>query len=105
MSYCEIAWGLLAFASEGVPGLPAYLILAMLRKASVSCPGGEFSAPGEPHVVPGAPGCPGPLGLGFAEAKLIVPNATNPAINMNKTIFINSPPFVSLRLKASLKSL
>ena len=67
MSYWEIAV-LLPLANDAVPGLPAYTVpevpvgLNTEPAAELELPGVEV-APELPHVVPGAPGWPGPLGL------------------------------------------
>jgi hypothetical protein len=75
MSYCETACVLLAFAAEAVPVLPAYTALACPAPlntealAVVTALAGADAALELPQVVPGAPGWPGPFGLGVGECR------------------------------------
>jgi hypothetical protein len=96
MSYWDTAVELAACAAEAVPGLPAYTVPAVPfalngePDAEAAAPGVEFAFPaGPPQVVFGAPGCPGPFGLGVAEATA-VPNrliaaTTSPTTNDLRT--------------------
>lgn len=93
MSYCDTAFVLLEFAADAVPGFPAYTLPA--------CPLGlngdwellEF--PGVTiycwQVVFGAPGCPGPFGLGLASAA--------PATKRFKAIPLTKPKIIFLDTK------
>jgi hypothetical protein len=70
MSYCETEWLLLEWSNEAVPGLPAYTVPDWPDPLNGDCAPVEW--PGVTvyceHVVLGAPGCPGPFGLGVAAA-------------------------------------
>jgi hypothetical protein len=71
MSYWDTALGLCEWAEDAVPGFPAYTVPAVPAELNGE-PEAEFEPPGVevapwlPHVVPGAPGWPGPFGLGSA---------------------------------------
>ena len=77
-----------------MPGLPAYTDPAWPFGlngdpfALADLPGVEVAFE-LPHVVPGAPGCPGPFGLGSAAATPEIPNvattAITPAIAIDRT--------------------
>ena len=74
MSYCETACGLFACCAEAVPGLPAYTVPACPfglngePLALAELPGVDVASE-LPQVVPGAPGWPGPFGLGVGECR------------------------------------
>jgi hypothetical protein len=99
MSYCETACVLPACSDEAVPGLPAYTWPACPFGlngepfASAALPGLE-PAFELPQVVPGAPGCPGPLGDGAAKTAAAEGSSMQAAIARGvMTRFISTLPF------------
>jgi len=101
MSYCEIAFPLWECNAEAVPGLPAYTVPAWPLglngepPALTELPGVEV-APGLPQVVPGAPGCPGPLGLGSANAVAGIATAMPATAIAASSLLIGTSPWVHL---------
>jgi hypothetical protein len=96
MSYWDTALAL-PFASEGVPGLPAYTVpawppgLNTEPGALAELPGVELVAAELKHVVPGAPGWPGPLGLVSANAVAGIATAM-PATAIAASSLLIGPP-------------
>src|SRR6516225_3289275 len=103
MSYSETEWGLLLCSIDAVPGLPAYTWADWPFGLN-----GAFAFAEFPGVVvkfwqlvlpvpPAVPGCPGPLGLGFAPAVPARPstgaiaNTPTTAIFRTNLIFPVSP--------------
>src|SRR6516164_4220254 len=99
MSYCEIAFPLWECNAEAVPGLPAYTVPAWPLGlngepfAFTALPGVEV-APGLPQVVPGAPGCPGPFGLGSANAVAGIATAMPATAIAASSLLIGTSPWV-----------
>lgn len=93
MSYWETACELLACAEDAVPGFPAYTVPAC-PEGSNGLPPAFTALPGVipvlalPQVVFGAPGCPGPLGLGVALAATGTARAIPAAATSASTRFI-----------------
>jgi hypothetical protein len=89
---------LFALANEFVPGLPAYTVPAIPLPLKTD-PGavivfpGTAVIPGLPHVVPGAPGWPGPFGLMSAYTAPIAITIRESIAITNIFLFIILPPF------------
>jgi hypothetical protein len=106
MSHCEIECELLERKADAVPGLPAYTVPACPfglngdPLALTAFPGVE-PALELPQVVPGAPGWPCPLRLGFATATPEIPTTgattIRPAIAIFRTDLISRHPFSTWR--------
>jgi hypothetical protein len=96
MSYSETECALALFCCEAVPGLPAYTWPDWPFGLNGDCP--DADPPGvvvkfwqlvEP-LPPPVPGCPGPLGLGFAPATPEIPSTDAVAMRPTKATFRKS---------------